>query len=163
MKAPDIDAMEDRIVARLIGLTNEFVAPTEPLVRDVFLLDDERMENDNFVHPLPSVGVLHDDEPWKGNDVLGGGYASEGNERWFLLVMCDSPKRGQGMRGPRGARSIAGQIMDSFNGWPVDAEDGKCPMETRQRKRFLPREAGFMASCGYILILENPVSIDEAA
>lgn len=65
------------------------------------------------------------------------------------------------MRGPRGARKISGQIMDSFNGWTVDADGGECPMSTIDRKRFVPKDAGFAASCGYILVLQNPIRTEQ--
>lgn len=164
MPSLDLDAASARLETYILSLQNDRVTPPGPLVRSVFDLVDDAMRNDNIAHPLPAVGIIHDDEALTINDVLGEGFSQRGTGTWVFVLMCDSPVRGQGMRGPRGAMTISGILKDALNDFPVDGEadednpnGGACRLSVIRRKRFAPDEADVKAVCGYSLVATHPI------
>src|SRR5207237_7403841 len=138
-------------------LVNTTVSPDEPLVRSVFNLMDEAMSNDDTPHQLPGVGIIHNEEPWEDDIVLGAGVSKEGLERWTLVFLCDSVKRGGGLRGSRGAYNGSSLLMDGLNGWEI--LDG-CPVEVERRRRYDARNENgdLIPIAGYVIEIKHPVA-----
>lgn len=154
--APDIDAMADRLSEYVLSLRNTAVDPDEPLVLEVFDVVDNAMHSDNAPHQSPRLGLLHDGITFPVNTILSGGFSQEGTSLWRMILLCDSPERLQGMRGPRGARTITKQLIDAINGWTID-EEGECPLSVITMMRYMPSEEQLRDECGYYLEVSHPV------
>jgi hypothetical protein len=159
--APNLEAQELALTSRLLTIVNPALTPAEPALRSVFNLIDEAMAQDETPRRLPGVGIIHDDEPWEANTLLSGGYSQPGREHWKLVVLCEAAKRDGGIRGPRGAYTISGLVIDAVTGgWEIAAG---CPVRVDRRHRFSPRDSsGELAPiAGYVIEISHPVYHDE--
>jgi hypothetical protein len=158
--APDLELLESLLTERIMSLTNTAVTPPEPLARSVFNLIDEAISDDPTPRRLPGVGIVHEDEQWQPNELLGGSVFQQGREAWHLLVLCDSPTRDGGIRGKRGAYSVTKQIIEGIDGWQII--DG-CPIriEHRQRYKALNEQGELVPIAGYIVAISHPVEYTD--
>lgn len=155
----DLDAAESALMARLFTLQNTATTPAEPLLRSVFNIMDEAMSDDETPRRLPGCGILDDDDAYAGNRLMGGHVAQEGRIKWKLLVLCDAPTRGGGMRGPRGAAKVSKQLIEGI----VDPDDGwqisnGVPMQLESRRRYNVRDENgeLIPIAGYVVEVSHP-------
>ena len=163
MNAPDLEAQETALVDLLMSLTNANFDPAEPLIRSTFNMIDEAMSDIDTPHGLPTVGLLHRDEMWNDNAILGGGIAQEGHEAWDLTLLCDSPRLDGGMRGKRGAYTISKQIMDGLSGQELIPDSGMYIEPTSRRRYTARNEQGELVPlAGYVISIKFAVQNEEA-
>jgi hypothetical protein len=160
MAAPDLEALETLITDRLMAIMNPLFVPAEPAIREVFNMVDKPGLGDDTPRRLPCVGLLHEDEPWEDDEVLGVSVSKIGREQWYLLLLCDAPTRGGGMRGKRGAYKLSGLIMDDLEGWQIIAGN---PVKVERRVRFEPRNDNGELSpfSGYVIPISFPVDFQN--
>lgn len=163
MDAPDLEAQETALAALLMSLTNVNFDPAEPLIRSTFNMIDEAMADDDTPRPLATVGLLHRDETWEDNELLGGGIAQAGHEEWDLTLLCDAPRRDGGVRGKRGAYTISKQIMDGLSGQELIPGSGMYVTPTSRRRYTARNEQGELVPlAGYVISLKFAVQNEEA-
>jgi hypothetical protein len=159
MPCPDLEALETLLMDRLLAIQNGGLLP-EPAFRSVFNLIDESERADPTPRRLPGAGLLHNEEPWNDDEALGPSVSKTGKESWLIVILCDAPARGGGMRGPRGAYAISKLVIDDIEGWQI--LDG-CPVTVNRRVRYAPpAEDGELAPiAGYVLEISFPVDQQE--
>lgn len=152
--APDIDAEFTRLEAYVLSLENTRTDPPEPLINEVYELFVER--DDNAPHQSPRLGIRHDGSTWPKNNLLGkGGNSQEGASLWRLVLLVDSPIRGNGMQGPRGAKVITKQLIDALTGFSV-TDDEASPLSIISQIRYDPLDESVKPECGYYIEATNP-------
>lgn len=161
MVSPDLESLEAAISARLLAIENDLVTPAEPLILSTFNLLDEAFSNDNTPHKMPAVGILHVDEAWERNQLLGSGNVSQpGREHWKLIYYRAAPKRGEGFRGVRGLYHGSKAIIEELDGWHIT--DG-CPIQIDRRQiyRYIEENGEVLPIAGMTIDLSHPCYIES--
>jgi hypothetical protein len=157
MEAPDLEVLEGLLSERLMAVLNTALEPEEPLLRSVFNLIDD--SEDPTPRALPAAGILHDEESWNADEILGEAVSKGGRERWKIVLLYPRPTRESGMRGKRGAYTGSKLVIEDLDGWQILAG---CPISVDRRTRFAPRDAnGELAPLtGYVLEISHEVDYE---
>jgi hypothetical protein len=149
-----------------MSLVNTALDPPEPLLRAAYdLVEDSMAGDEEPAQPRPCVGILAEDESWQKNKALGQGAVSkDGIGRLTLILLVDAPKRGGGVKGPRGVDTISQLIFDGLDDATFEVEPG-ARVSVDSRRRFTARtEDGELAAfAGEVIAVSYPLTYERTS